>query len=120
MMLTGTGDIAFVGFNADGNDDLAFVTFVNIGVGETIYFTDNEWDGAAFNAGESYTVWTATQAVTAGTVITLSNFTGGATASIGTLAPVTVVGSTNRGVDGLRLSRLLRHHADRLSERHLQ
>ena len=57
-MLSTSGDIAFVGFNADGNGDLAFVTFVNIGAGETIYFTDNEWDGAAFNTGESYSLWT--------------------------------------------------------------
>ena len=62
-MLSTSGDIAFVGFNADGNDDLAFVTFVNIGAGETIYFTDNEWDGAAFNTGESYSLWTATSPV---------------------------------------------------------
>lgn len=97
-MLSAAGDIAFVGFNADGNDDLAFVTFVNIGAGETVYFTDNEWDGAAFNTGESYTIWTATTPVAAGTVVTLTNFTAGTSASTGTLAPVSVSGSSNRGI----------------------
>jgi VCBS repeat-containing protein len=97
-MLSAAGDIAFTGYNADGTDDLAFVTFVPIGVGETIYFADNEWNGTAFNTGESYAIWTATTPVAAGTVITLSNFTGGATASTGTLAPVSVPLSANRGL----------------------
>ena len=36
-----TGDIAFVGFNTENNDNLAFITFVKIPTGTTIYFTDN-------------------------------------------------------------------------------
>jgi len=39
------GDIAFTAYNADGNDDFAFVTLVAISSGAIIYFTDNEWDG---------------------------------------------------------------------------
>ena len=32
------GSIAFVGYNADGNDNLAFVALEEIAAGETIYF----------------------------------------------------------------------------------
>jgi hypothetical protein len=42
------GSIAIVGFNADGNDNLAFVALVDIPAGETIYFEDNEWNGTSF------------------------------------------------------------------------
>ena len=37
------GDIAFIAYNGDGNDDFAFVTLVAISDGTVIYFTDNEW-----------------------------------------------------------------------------
>ena len=89
--------IAFVGFNADGTDDLAFVTFSDIAANTSIIFTDNEWSGSAFNTGESYTTWTATSLVSAGSIVVFNNFTLGTTASIGTLAPLTVPGSLNRG-----------------------
>ncbi|MEZ6146915.1 MAG: hypothetical protein R3B91_16155 [Planctomycetaceae bacterium] len=36
--LVGPGDIAFVGFNADGDDDFAFVTLVEIAANSTVYF----------------------------------------------------------------------------------
>ncbi|MFM7408626.1 MAG: beta strand repeat-containing protein [Cuspidothrix sp.] len=72
MALT-AGNIAFVGFNADGNDDFAFVAIVDINIGETITFEDNEWDGSAFNTGEGRFTWTATSLVTAGTIVKISN-----------------------------------------------
>jgi VCBS repeat-containing protein len=103
-MPLGPGSIAFVGFNADGNDDLAFVALDLIPSGTVIYFSDNEWNGSpigaggAFNTGESYTSWTATSDVAAGTIVTLTNFTGGTTSNVGTLTPVTVSGSANRGI----------------------
>ena len=50
-MLSTSGDIAFVGFNADGNDDLAFVTFVNIGAGR--YF--GGMNAVEFNANGTLT-----------------------------------------------------------------
>ena len=39
----GTGDIAIVAFNADGDDDFAIVALAEI-FGETIYFTDKATD----------------------------------------------------------------------------
>ena len=59
-MALGPGSIAFVGYNADGNDNLAFVALEPIAAGTVIHFTDNEWDGSAFNTGESTWSWTAT------------------------------------------------------------
>ncbi len=69
-----TGDIAFVGYNADGNDDFAFVALAAIAAGERIVFTDNEWNGTAFTTGEGEVVWTSpTGGVPAGTVIQINN-----------------------------------------------
>lgn len=83
----GPGSISFVGFNADGNDDLAFVTLETIAAGTVIHFTDNEWLGAAFNGGESGWSWTATAEVPAGTVVNLSGVgTAGIAASTGSVA----------------------------------
>ena len=82
-----TGDIAFVGFNADGNDDLAFVALKGIAAGDTIYFQDNEWTGSAFNTGESSFSFTATAAIAAGTIVTINGIaTGAATSNLGTIA----------------------------------
>jgi len=85
-----TGDIAFTGFNGDGNDNLAFVTLANVPAGTVIYFTDEEWTGSDWaDFGEAAFYWTATTALPAGTVVTLDNvsniFGGTATASTGTL-----------------------------------
>jgi len=67
------GNIAFVGFNADGSDDFAFVAIADISLGETITFEDNEWDGSAFNSGEGRFTWTADSLVTAGTIVRFSS-----------------------------------------------
>lgn len=88
------GDIAFVGFNADGNDDLAFVALREIAAGTVIYFNDREWTGAGFNTGEGEVVWTAGSSIAAGTVVTINNF--GST-------PVSNLGTTN-GSSGLSAS----------------
>ncbi len=93
----GAQTIAFVGYNADGTDDLAFVALSNIAANTSIIFTDNEWSGTAFNTGESFTTWTATSSISAGTVVVMNNFTVGTTASVGTLSPLSISGSTNRG-----------------------
>ncbi|ABD05515.1 Hemolysin-type calcium-binding region [Rhodopseudomonas palustris HaA2] len=87
MSLT-AGSIAFTGFNADGADNLAFVVLEPIVAGTEIYFTDAEWTGSAFNAGESRLTWTATSDLAAGTVVTLDNLydTSPPTTNIGTIS----------------------------------
>jgi hypothetical protein len=75
-----TGDIMFIGFNADGNDDFAIVTFAEIAPDSTVYFTDNAWNGGevggdgTFNSGEGALTWeTDGNALAAGTVIAFTN-----------------------------------------------
>lgn len=89
------GAIAFIGYNADGNDDLAFVALVPIPEETVILFTDNEWNGqpvgsgGAFNTGEGFLTWTAPEGgVPAGTVVTLN--------SVSLISPSANLGSLSR------------------------
>lgn len=91
-----TGDIAFVAYNAD-EDGLAFVTFVDIAPNTSVFFRDDEWNGSAFNTGESATVWNSGASVIgAGTVVRFAAYdVASRSASHGTLSPVI---STNFGL----------------------
>lgn len=83
-----TGDIAFTGFNADGDDGFAVVALTDIGDGESIFFRDEEWNGAdAFTGdGEGEFIWT-TPTIAAGTVVTFITDAGGTpTASLGSIS----------------------------------
>lgn len=92
------GDIMFTAFNAD-EDGLSFVTFVDIAANTTIYFSDNEWTGSAFNSGESYNQWVSTSVVSAGTVVRFSAYDKTTlSASTGTLSRMSVSGNTNWGI----------------------
>ncbi len=98
------GDIAFVGFNADGNDDVAFVALTNIAAGEVIIFEDNEWNGSAWvDANENAFIWTAPAGgVSAGTIVQISSVnTGSPTTNLGTVAfGATATYGNNRGISG--------------------
>ena len=94
------GSIAFVGFNADGNDSLAFVALAALPAGMTIFFSDREWTGSAFNSGEGGWSWTAPATdVAAGTVITISDISDQdgvpISANIGTAAGGSGLGADN-------------------------
>jgi hypothetical protein len=81
------GDIAFIAYNGDGNDDFAFVLLVNVSSGAVIYFTDNEWNGNAFNnTNEGYVTWTATSNLTAGTVIVVTDANSTESVNIGSVS----------------------------------
>ncbi|WP_052467039.1 choice-of-anchor I family protein [Psychroserpens damuponensis] len=68
-----SGDMAFIAFNADNDDDFAMVTFVDIPVNTTLYFTDSEWTGTAFGTDENDFSWNSGNSIiTAGTVITFN------------------------------------------------
>ncbi|MCB0642901.1 MAG: hypothetical protein KDC44_14735, partial [Phaeodactylibacter sp.] len=73
------GDIAIIGYNSDPDDNLAWVTFVDIPNGTNIFFEDNEWDGFSFNVGEGRLTWTNNTGSTipSGTVITLDDLSSG-------------------------------------------
>lgn len=77
-MALGNGSIAFIGFNADGNDGFAFIAIDAIPAGAVIRFSDNEWNGmapgagGAFNTGEGGLTWTNDGGeIPAGTLIEL-------------------------------------------------
>ncbi len=89
------GDIAFTGYNSDGNDNLSFVALVPIPSGTEIHFTDDEWTGSAFNADESKFTWTAGSSIAAGTIVKLDTLNGSATSNLGT---VTFTQTTNTGI----------------------
>ena len=102
-MALASGNIAFVGFNADGNDNIAFVALVDISAGETIIFEDNEWNGTTFNdTNEGAFSWTATSVVTAGTIVRIDNIGSGTiAASTGTVVDASLLSpsrGTNRGL----------------------
>ncbi|TRW14377.1 choice-of-anchor I family protein [Glacieibacterium frigidum] len=92
-MALGLGSIAFTGFNADGNDDLAFVALDTIDAGQVIYFNDQEWQGSAFNTGEGQVTFTATSSIAAGTVVRINSFSSNPTSNFGTLTGSSGLGS---------------------------
>ncbi len=86
-MTLSAGSIVFTGFNADGNDNLAFAVLEDIAAGTQIHFSDRTWDGAAFTTLETFWTWTATADVAAGTVVRIDNFDSGTlTADVGSVA----------------------------------
>lgn len=93
------GDLAFTSINAD-EDGWAMVALAPIPANTTIYFTDNEWDGSAFNTGESYTQWVSGGSIIpAGTVIRFSSVdTVTLASSVGSLTRASVSGSINWGL----------------------
>lgn len=91
--IIGAGDIAFVGYNSDANDDIAFVLLGDAVAGQQIYFTDNEWNGqpigsgGAFNdSNEGVVTWTVPAGgLVAGTVVVINNITTTPTANYGSV-----------------------------------
>lgn len=85
--LSAPGDIAFVGFNADGDDDIAFVTFKDIPANTNIYFCDSEWNGTGFGTDEGDFTWTSPATVIpAGTVISINALSATIAPSLGTIS----------------------------------
>ena len=83
-----TGDLAFVGFDADIDDGVAFVTLVDIPANTDIWFTDEEWDAGtmafASTTSEGDLVWSNSALTPAGTVVYLSDIGGTPAATLGT------------------------------------
>ncbi|MEA5581875.1 lamin tail domain-containing protein [Nodularia harveyana UHCC-0300] len=99
MALT-AGNIAFVGFNADGNDNIAFVALVDINPNEVIIFEDNEWNGTTWNdTNEGAFSWTSDSLIAAGTIIRIDNIgSGEIVASTGTIIQPVAERGNNRGL----------------------
>jgi hypothetical protein len=91
-----TGDIAFTGFCADGDDNLAFVALNDIPAGTTIYLCDSEWNGSAFGDDENDLIWESGVAIIPeGTVVSIDNLGN---------SPVCNYGSITFGETGLSQS----------------
>lgn len=96
----GPGSIAFTGFNADGNDNLAFVALETLPAGTVIGFTDNEWNGTSWNTGENGFSLTLTTDVAPGTIVAMNNLGGSTfagTSPFGSMAAIPGAG-TNPGI----------------------
>ena len=97
-----TGDVAFVGFSADGSDGFAFVALNNIDANSTIFFRDDEWSGTAFNTGENVITWqSGLVEVTAGSIVQVSNVaSGGISTTVGaiSLSGLGGFGTSNEGL----------------------
>jgi hypothetical protein len=94
------GDVAFTSFNAQ-EDGWSLVLLNTVAANTTIYFTDNEYIGGAFNTGESYLQWNSgATSLSAGQVVRFSTIDNATTlaASVGTLSRVAVAGSANYGL----------------------
>jgi hypothetical protein len=93
------GDIAFNSFNAD-EDGFSVVALTDIAANTTIFFGDNEWNGTAFNTGESYSKWVSgANVINAGTVVRFSSVdTTSLAASLGSYTRQTVASSANWGL----------------------
>ncbi len=88
------GDIAFTGYNADGNNEFSFVLFKDVDVGTTITFTDNGWFAAGgFRSGEGTVTLTFTSAYSAGRQITIA--TGPVVTDDASNTPGTLSGSSS-------------------------
>jgi hypothetical protein len=87
------GDIAVIAYNADGDDNFAWVALTDIAANTTINFTDSSWQGfgpGAFRSTEHLDVggggpltWTNASLLSAGSVVTYSGKTS-TTWSVGT------------------------------------
>ena len=107
-MALGPGSIAFVGFNADGNDGFAFIVIDPIAAGSIIRFSDNEWNGlaigsgGAFNTGEGGLTWTnGGSELAAGTIVEFLNtsVTGTRSVNIGTISGGTIaLGNSDKSI----------------------
>jgi hypothetical protein len=64
------GDVSFVAFNSDGDDDFAIVFWKDVDANTVLYFNDNEWNGSAFTSGEGSFAWNSGGSIiTSGTVV---------------------------------------------------
>jgi len=98
------GDIAFIAFNGDGDDEFAFVALVDIPSNTTIWFTDNEWDGDSFNnINEGEVQWTYSSILPAGSVVVIQGNSGTLVSGLGTVSG----GGANLGVSNETLYALL-------------
>jgi hypothetical protein len=68
------GDIQIIGYRADAADAIAFVTWKDIAIGESLHFTDaGFFSDGTLRDSEDIMTWTATTALSAGSVIRITS-----------------------------------------------
>jgi hypothetical protein len=82
------GDIAFIGFNTDGDKDFAIVALADIAASTTIYFTDDETTGvgspSALAGSEGTIIWsTGATIIKAGTIVVFTDLDNDGNAAFG-------------------------------------
>jgi len=90
--------IAFTGLSTEGADNLAFVALGDIATGTTIYFSEDQWTGEAFNGNQSFWSWTAADDIAAGTIVTMDGLAAGEIAS-SNLGAVAFGSESGRGLE---------------------
>lgn len=101
------GDMAFIAFNADGDDDFAIVMLTDIPSNSTYYITDNESDGlGGITSGEGTLKWeTGNTKIHAGTVVVFTDVDNGSNpffgVSIGELSETGSFNISHSSKDGL-------------------
>lgn len=96
------GDLAFVGFNADGDDDFAIVLLKDQAKNTLIYFSDKEPTSAtSFSSGEGTVEWdTGNTLLTSGTIIIFSDFDSSASRKVSSGSITDQVGRFNLATSG--------------------
>jgi hypothetical protein len=95
------GDIAFIGFNTDGDKDFAIVALADIAASTTIYFTDDETTGvgspSALAGSEGTIIWsTGATIIKAGTIVVFTDLDNDGNAAFGaSTGTITRIGSFN-------------------------
>lgn len=68
------GDIQIIGYRSDADDSISLVTWRNIAVGESLHFTDaGFFSDGTLRDSEDIMTWTATTALSAGSVIRITS-----------------------------------------------
>ena len=100
------GDLSIIGFNSNTPDGFAFVTWVDISNNTYIKFTDNGFLASSSangtnngRGGENFVIWRNNTGsnITAGTVITIIDNSGTASANVGTIVSGGLTGISNGG-----------------------
>ncbi len=96
-----TDQIAFIAFNADGNDDFAFVTLSTINANTTIFFSDNEIvNDSTLNSGEGILSWSNSNITPAGTAVIVNNASSSSSITTNLGAVASVSGNFNLSASG--------------------
>ena len=90
-----TGDIAIIGLNSDGDDEVSFILLRDISANTSMYMTDKGWNdatGFATIMGDGIWQWSTATALSAGTIVHIKTTNNGVVEA-GSLAatPGTVV-----------------------------